>query len=64
MLTYKCCDNSTAPVYLRHTALLSHSDPILKPSFVRSDFVKCSAPTVWNSLPASDINSDYRWGQR
>ena len=69
MLTYKTL-NTSVPQYLSQRinrrvnarTLRSSATPLLIQPFARTDFAKrsfrCAAPSVWNLLPASVIESD------
>jgi len=69
VLTYKTL-NTSVPQYLSQRinrrvnarTLRSSATPLLIQPFARTDFAKrsfrCAAPSVWNSLPASVIESD------
>jgi len=70
VLTFKSRSSATAPTYLsRHIkarvserTLRSSGVPLLYKPFTRTDFARqafrCSAPTVWNSLPETIISVD------
>jgi len=70
VLTSKSRISATAPTYLsRHIkagvserTLRSSAVPLLDKPFTRTDFARrafrCSAPTVWNSLPETIISAD------
>jgi len=70
VLTFKSRSSATAPTYLsRHIkarvserTLRSSTAPLLDKPFTRTDFAnrafRCSAPTVWNSLPETIIRCD------
>ena len=70
VLTFKSCRSATAPTNLsRHIkarisewTLPSSGVPLLDKPFTTTDFVRrafrCSAPTVWNSLPETLISAD------
>jgi len=70
VLTFKSRSSATALTYLsRHTkarvsekTLRSCTAPLLDKPFTRTDFAnrafRCSAPTVWNSLPETIICCD------
>jgi len=70
VLTFKSRSSATAPAYLsRHIkarvserTLRSSAVPLLDKPFTRTDFARrafrCSAPTVWNSLPETLISAD------
>jgi len=70
VLTFKSRSSATAPTYFsRHIkarvserTIRSSAVPLLDKPFTRSDFARrafrCSAPTVWNSLPETIISVD------
>jgi len=72
VLTFKSRSSATAPTYLsRHIkasvserTLRSSGVPLLDKPFTRTDFARrafrCSAPTVWNSLPETIISANFR----
>jgi len=72
VLTFKSRSSATAPTYLsrhikarvseRTLCLSTVPIPLLDKPFTRTDFARrafrCSAPTVWNSLPETVISAD------
>ena len=70
VLTFQCRHSTTAPTYLsRHIrarsttrTLRSSAAPLLDKPLTKTTFAsrafRCSAPTVWNSLPTSVVDNN------